>query len=211
MFPEYFFVIETVVAAILAVFLGYKYVQHRKNHHLLWLFFLIFWSTFELVGFLHLVYGSSPITEKIVSLLHMPAMALSGIGMLFLLQGFDLFPKVTVRKTLPRYFLVYTLIVYSALIGAVLVASVQQTATVFSWVLLVIPGVFITISGSVSSFFLGRKKNILIAIGLLLAIVGEQIGWVLWHSRANWLDTLGETLMGVGFLIAIELSTSESG
>jgi predicted transcriptional regulator len=90
----------------------------------------------------------------------MPAMALSGIGMLFLLQGFELFPKVTVQKPWPRYILVYTLIVYSVLIGAVLVASVQQTAILSSWVLLVIPGVFITISGSVSSFFLGRKKLI---------------------------------------------------
>jgi hypothetical protein len=204
MFPEYFALIETVVAAILAVLLGYKYIRYGKNHHLVWMVFLIFWSIFELGVFLHFVYGSSPITEKIVSLLHMPLMALSGIGMLFLLQGFELFPKVTVRKPWPRYFLVYTLIIYSTLIGAVLVAGVQQTATIFSWVLLVIPGAFITISGSVSSFFLGRKRNILIAIGLLLAIVGEQIGWVLWHSRANWLDTIGETLVGVGFLIAIE-------
>ncbi len=64
----------------------------------MWLFFLIFWSAYELGIFLHSIYGSNPITEKIVPLLHMPARALSGVGMLFLLKGFELFPKVTIQK-----------------------------------------------------------------------------------------------------------------
>lgn len=96
MFPVNFALIEAVAGAILAVLLGYKYIQHRKYHHLAWMAFLIFWSTFELGAFLYSIYGSSPITEKIVSLLHMPAMALSGLGILFLLQGSELFPKLTI-------------------------------------------------------------------------------------------------------------------
>jgi hypothetical protein len=132
----------------------------------------------------------------------MPAMALSGLGMLFLLQGFELFPKVTIRKPWPKYFLVYTLIVYSILIVAVSMADMPEAAITASWILLIVPGAFITISGSISSFFLGRKRNLLIIIGLFLGIIGEQIGMMLWHSSANWLDTAGETLMGLGFLIA---------
>ncbi len=101
------------------------------------------------------------------------------------------------------------MIVYGILVGTVLIAGVQQTAIRSSWVLLIIPGAFITISGSISSFFLGEKRNILIAIGLLLGIIGEQTGLILWHSSANWLDTIGETLMGVGLLIAIQSPLEE--
>jgi len=200
MFPEYFALIEAIVGAILAVLLGYKYTQHRRNHHLLWMVHLIFWSTFELGVFLQFIYGSSPITEKIVSILHMPLMALSGVGMLFLLQGFELFPKVTVQKYWPKYFLFYTLVVYGALIGAVLAVGVQQWIVTFSWVLLVIPGAFITISGSISSFFLGRRRNILIAIGILGARIAEQSPLLF----ALGLDTICEALVGVGFLFAVE-------
>jgi hypothetical protein len=200
MFPEYFALIEAVAGVILAVLLSYEFIQDRKNHHLAWMFSMIFWAVFELGVFLHLVYGSTTITEKIVSLLGAYPAALWGVGMLFLLQGFELFPKVMVQKTWPKYFLIYTLIVYSVLIGAVLVAGVQQTAIIFSWILLIIPGAFITISGSISSLFLGRKRNILIATGILLSIIGEQF-WFLFHIG---LDTIGETLIGLGFLITIE-------
>jgi hypothetical protein len=191
------------VAAILAVLLAYKYIQHRKNHHLLWMAFLIFWSAFELGVFLHLIHGSTPVTEKIVSLLHMPAMALSGLGMLFLLQGFELFPRVRIRRPWPKYFLTQILIVYGVLVGAVWVAGAQQATIIASWVLLIIPGAFITIAGSVSSFFLGRKRNVLIFAGLLLGIIGEQFQPLFQIG----LDTIGETLMGVGLLIAKEPST----
>jgi hypothetical protein len=160
MFQAHFALIEAVVGAFLAVLLGYKYIQSRKYHHLAWMFFLIFWSTFELGELvLHSIYGSTPITEKIVSLLRMPAMALSGLGMLFLLQGFELLPKVTIRKPWPRYFLVYTLIVYGVLIGAVLIADIPETAILSCWVLLTIPGAFITISGSISSFSSAEKET----------------------------------------------------
>jgi predicted neutral ceramidase superfamily lipid hydrolase len=202
MFPECFLLVEAIVASVLAVLLANKYIQHRRNNHLVWAVALIFWSTFELGGFLHFIYGSTPITGKIVTLLHMPIMALYGVGMLFLFQGFEIFPKVTVPKTLPKYFLVYTLIVYSVLIGTVLAADVQQAVNVSSWALLIIPGAIITVSGSISGFFLGRKTSILITIGLFLSIIAEQ----LWHMGLPlWtLDTVSETLMGLGFLIAIE-------
>ena len=187
----------------MAVLVGYKYIRFRKHHHLVWSVALMLWSIFELGVFLHLIYGSTPITGRAVLLLHIPIMALFGIGMLFLLQGFELFPKVTVRKTWPKYFLAYTLIVYSALIGAVLVADAQQAASISSWVLLIIPSAFITISGSISSLFLGRKRNVLMAIGLLLSIIVERVFWHI--GLPAWtLDTIGETLMGVGFLIAME-------
>jgi hypothetical protein len=199
-FPVNFAFIEAVAGAFLAVLLGYKYIQSKKYHHLVWMFFLVFWSAFELGVFLHGIYGLTPITEKIVSLLHMPAMALSGLGMLFLLQGFELFPKFTIRKPWPKYFLIYTLIVYSILIGAVSIADMPETAITASWILLVVPGAFTTISGSISSFFLGRKRNLLIAIGLFLGVIGEQFSFLFQLG----LDTIGETLMGLGFLITME-------
>jgi len=204
MFAEYFALIEVVAGAFFAVLLAYKYIQRRKNHHLIWIFSMIFWSIFELNVFFHFVYGSTPVTEKTVTLLHMPIMALFGVGMLFLLQRFELFPKVVIQKPWPKYFLVYILIVYSVLIGVVLVAGAQQTATIVSWVLLIIPGAFITVSCSISSIFLGRKRNSLIAIGIFLSIVAEQF----WHmGLPAWtFDTIGDTLMGVGFLIATEPS-----
>lgn len=200
MSPDYFGLIEAVAGAILAVLLAYKYIQRRKNYHLAWMFSMIFWSVFELGVFLHLTYRSTPITEKIVSLLGMYPAALWGVGMLFLLQGFELFPKVTVQKSWPKYFVVYTLIIYIALIGAVLVAGVHQLVGISSWILLIIPGAFITISGSISSFFLGRRRNILIAIGIVGSRIAEQSPLLF----ALGLDTICETLVGVGFLFAVE-------
>jgi len=87
MFPVDFAFIEAVVGAFLAVLLGYEFIRHRRYHHLVWMTFLFFWSAFELGVFLHLICGSTSVTEKIVSLLHMPAMALSGLGMLAAEEG----------------------------------------------------------------------------------------------------------------------------
>ena len=200
MFPEYFALIEAVAGVILAVFLGYEYIQHRKSHHLIWMISMFFWSVFELGVFLHLIYGLTPVTGKIVPLLGMYPAALWGVGMLFLIRGFELFPKLTVQKPWSKYFLVYTLIVYSILIGAVLIAGVQQSVVIFSWVLLMIPGAFITISGSISSYFLSRKRNILIAIGILGSLISERSPLLF----ALGLDTVFEILVGVGFFLAME-------
>jgi len=65
-------------------------------------------------------------------------------------------------------------------------------------------GAFLAISGSISSFFLGRKRNILVAIAILLSIVGEQTGPMLWGSSVNWVDTTAEILIGVGLILAME-------
>ncbi len=62
----------------------------------------------------------------------------------------------------------------------------------------------IACSGSFYSYFvLGRKRNILIAIGILLSLIAEHL---LWHiGLPAWtLDTVSETLVGVGFLLAME-------
>lgn len=196
MFPEYFLLTEAIAGALLAVLLAYKYIQRRKNHHLVWMFSMIFWSTFELGCFLHFIYGSSPITGKIVSLLGMYPAALWGAGMLFLLQGIF-------RRPWAKYFLVYTLIIYGAIIGTVLVTGLREELVVLSWALLIIPGAIIACSGSFYSYFvLGRKRNILIAIGILLSIIAEQ----LWHiGLPAWtLDTVSETLVGVGLFLAME-------
>lgn len=195
MFPtEYFALIETVAGAILALLLAQKYIRSRKNHHLAWTFSLIFWSIFELGVFLHDIYGSMPITEKIVALLGMYPAALWGVGMLFLLQGIF-------RKPWAKYFLIYTLIIYGAIIGAVVATGVRKELVVASWALLIVPGAVVACSGSFYSYFvLGRKRNILIAIAILASIVAERF-WLLFQFG---LDTVSEILVGVGFLIAME-------
>ncbi len=197
---EYFALIEAIAGSFLAILLGWKYVQHKKIHHFMWMIFLILWSAFELGLFLQFTYGLTPIAEKIVSLLHMPMMAFSGVGMLFLFRGYELFPKIRVKGSWSKYFLVYILIVYSVLIGMFLIVDMRQAAIIASWALLVIPGAFITVSGSVSSFFHGRKRNILIAIGMLLAVIAEQYPPLFQIG----LDTVGEVLMGIGLFITLE-------
>lgn len=196
MFPEYFGLIEAVAGAILAVFLAYRHIQHRKTYYMLFMFSMIFWSLFE--------FGVSP-------LLGFYPAALWGAGMLFLLSGFELFPKVKVQKSWPKYFLFYTLIIYGAIIGASLAVGMQQWVVISAWIFLMIPGTFLAIAGSISSFFLGRKRNILIAIAILLSIVGEWlIGPILWGSGVNWVDTTAEILIGVGLILAIEPSIQEA-
>ena len=190
MSTEYFGLIEAVAGAIFAILLAYKYIQCRKMYCMLFMFSMIFWSLFE--------FGVSP-------LLGFYPTALWGAGMLFLLQGFNLFPKVEVQKSWPKYFLLYTLIMYGAIIGASLAIGMQQWVVVSAWVFLMIPGAFIAILGSISSFFLDRKRNILIVIAILLSMFGEWlVGPILWGSGLNWVDTTAEILIGVGLILAME-------
>ncbi|WP_176229887.1 hypothetical protein [Candidatus Hakubella thermalkaliphila] len=88
-----------------------------------------------------------------------------------------------------------------------MVAGGQQSVVISSWILLIIPGAFITIAGSISSFFLGRRRNVLIAIGILGSVIAEQSPLLF----ALGLDTICETLIGVGFLFAMEPLPSEGG
>jgi len=193
MSPEYFALIEAVAGAILAVFLAYRYIQRRKTYYILFMFSMIFWSLFE--------FGVSPFLGFYI-------VALWGAGMLFLLSGFELFPKVKVQKSWPKYFLLYTLIIYGTIIGAGLAVGIQQWVIISAWIFLVIPGVFLAIAGSISSLFLGRKINILIAIAILLSIAGEWlIGPIEWGSGQNWVDTIAEILIGVGLILAAEPPT----
>lgn len=204
MSPEYFALIEAIAGAIIAVLLAYRYIQRKKIYHMLFMFSMIFFSLHELGLFLYLLYGL--IGDKIVSILGMYITTLWGAGMLFLLQGFELFPKVKVQKSWPKYYLFSTLIIYGAIIGATLAVGKQQWVIVSPWIFLMIPGAFIAISGSISSFFLGKKRNILITIAILLSIVGEQTGPMIWGSPANWVDTTAEILIGVGLILAMEPS-----
>jgi uncharacterized membrane protein len=197
MFPEYFAPIETVIAAILAVLLAHKYIQSRKKYHLVWMAALIFWSALELGIFLHFVHGSTPITEKIVSILVIPITALYAVGMLFLLQG--LF-----RRPWAKYFLVYTLVVYGASVGAIFATTVRQELVMSSsFALLIAPGFIVAVSSSIHSYFLGGKRNLLIAIGLLVSVITDLL-WDIGGLPVWTLDTVSETLAGVGFLIAVE-------
>lgn len=124
MSPESFGLIEAVAGAILAVFLAYRYNQRRKTYYLLFIFSMIFWSLFE--------FGVSP-------LLGFYPAALRGADMLFLLSGFELFPKVKFQGSWPKYFLLYTLIIYGAVIGASLAVGMQQRVVISAWIFLIIP------------------------------------------------------------------------
>jgi hypothetical protein len=197
MFPD-FTLIETVAGAILTVLLGYKYIKHRRVHHLVWMIALIFWSAFELTVLLRFVFGlDTAIMNKISSILGMPIAALFGVGMLFLLQG--LF-----RRPWARYFLIYVLIVYVLLIGTVLAGIIKAYPTpAVVWILLMIPGGFVLMFGSIYSYHLGKKRNLLMAIGFF----GSIIGGIFWETGVllfDALDTVGEIIVGLGLYIAME-------
>ena len=61
-----------------------------------------------------------------------------------------------------------------ALIVAILATTVRQGLVAASWVLMA-PGFIITVSGSIHGYFLGRKRNLLIAIGLLISIITDLL------------------------------------
>lgn len=187
MFPD-FALIEMVAGAVLAVLLGYKYIKYKKVHHLVWTVSLIFWSALELTILLRL---------EMFAILAVPIAALFGAGMLFLLQG--LF-----RRPWAKYFLIYVLTVYGLLIVTVLIGIVEPyPVPEVGWILLMIPGGFLLMFGSVYSCYLSKKRNILIAIGFS----GSIIGGIFWETGILFidaLDTISEIIVGLGVYIAIE-------